>query len=146
MTAVTWEQKKVHGYLISFEPQMIRSSYKDHLSKLKYWLSYSRLFESYMSLSFWRLLKIFGDKNLEISRQDQKTFYSYATSSSKIVSYSRQTLAVKLLGKICMQYLLFRIIPLTAANLEYCFWLCISSLLPKNLLLPQLVYFVFKLI
>ena len=33
------ETKKVHGYLISFEPQMVRSSYKDHLSKLKYRLS-----------------------------------------------------------------------------------------------------------
>ena len=109
--------KKVHGYLISFEPQMIRSSYKDHLSKV------SRLFKSYMSLSFWRLLKVFGDKNLEISRQDLKTFYSYATSSSKIMSHSRQTLAVKLLVKIYMQYLLFRIIPLLAANLRYCFWL-----------------------
>ena len=27
--------KKVHGYLISFEPQMVRSSFKDHLGKLK---------------------------------------------------------------------------------------------------------------
>ena len=33
------ETKKVHGYLISFEPQMVRSSYKDHPSKLKYRLS-----------------------------------------------------------------------------------------------------------
>ena len=74
-----WQQlpgnKKVHGYLISFEPQMIRSSYKEHLSKL------SRLFKSYM-LIFWRLLKVFGDKNLEISHQDLKTFYSYATNLS----------------------------------------------------------------
>ena len=31
--------KKVHGYLISFEPQVVRSSYKDHLNKLKYRLS-----------------------------------------------------------------------------------------------------------
>ena len=52
---------------------MIQSSYKDHLSKLKYRLSYSQLFESYM-LSFWRLLKFFGDKNLEISRQDLNIF------------------------------------------------------------------------
>ena len=122
MTAVTWEQKKVHGYLMSFEPQMIRSSYKDHLSKLKYRFSYSRLFESYMSLSFWRLLKFFGDKNLEISRQDLKIFYSYATSSSKMMSHSSQILAVKLLGKICMQHLLFRMIFLIAINLKYCFW------------------------
>ena len=86
--------KKVYGYFISFEPQMIRnSSYKDHLSKLKYRLSFSRLFESYMALSFWRLLKFFGDKNLEISRQDLKTFYSYATSSSKIMSHSSQIFA-----------------------------------------------------
>ena len=35
----------------------------------------------------------------------------------KIMSHSSQTLAVKLLGKICMQHLLFRIIPLIAANL-----------------------------
>ena len=33
------------------------------------------------------------------------------------MSHSSQTLAVKLLGKICMQHLLFRIIPLIAANL-----------------------------
>ena len=33
------ETKKVHGYLILFEPQMVRSSYKDHPSKLKYRLS-----------------------------------------------------------------------------------------------------------
>ena len=33
------EAKKVHGYLISFEPQMVRSLYKDHSSKLKYRLS-----------------------------------------------------------------------------------------------------------
>ena len=58
---------------------MMQNSYKDHLSKLKYRLSYSQLFESYM-LSFWRLLKFFGDKNLEISRQDLNTLYSYATS------------------------------------------------------------------
>ena len=31
--------KKVHGYLISFEPQMVRSSYKDHVSNLKSRLS-----------------------------------------------------------------------------------------------------------
>ena len=27
------EIKKVHGYIISFEPQMVQSSYKVHLSK-----------------------------------------------------------------------------------------------------------------
>ena len=32
MTAVIWGAKKVHGYIISFEPQMVRSSFKDHLS------------------------------------------------------------------------------------------------------------------
>ena len=26
--------KKVHGYLISFEPHMVQSSYKDHLIRL----------------------------------------------------------------------------------------------------------------
>ena len=41
----------------------------------------------------------------------------------KIMSHLSQTLAVKLLGKICMQHLLYRIIPLIAANLKYCFWL-----------------------
>ena len=102
---------------------MIRSSYKDHLSKLKYRLSYSWLFENYMPLSFWRLLKFFGDKNLEISCQDLKTFHSYATSSSKIMSHSSQILAVKLLGKICIQHLLFRIIRLIPANLKYWVWL-----------------------
>ena len=45
-------QKKVQGYLISFEPQMVRSSFKGHLSKLKYRFSYDWLFESYMSVSF----------------------------------------------------------------------------------------------
>ena len=39
------------------------------------------------------------------------------------MSHSSRTLAVNLLGKICMQHLLFRIIPLIAANLKYCFWL-----------------------
>ena len=33
------ETKRVHGYVISFELQMVQSSYKDHLSKLKYQLS-----------------------------------------------------------------------------------------------------------
>ena len=44
------------------------------------------------------------------------------------MSHSRQTLAVKLLVKISMQYLLFRIIPLFAANLKYCFWLVKDTL------------------
>ena len=46
------ETKKVDDYLISFEPQMVRGSYKDHPSKLKYRLSYGWSFESYISLSF----------------------------------------------------------------------------------------------
>ena len=83
MTAVIWGQKKVHGYLISFEPQMLQSSFKDHLSQLKYQLSYGWLFESYMSV-----LSFFGDDCLESFRQDLKTFNSYARSSSKIMSHS----------------------------------------------------------
>ena len=39
------------------------------------------------------------------------------------MSHSSQILAVKLLGKICIQHLLFRIIRLIAENLKYCFWL-----------------------
>ena len=60
---------------------------------------------------------------MEISRQDLKTFFSYAASSSKIMSHSSQIVALELLEKICMQYLLFRIIPVIAGNLEYCFCL-----------------------
>ena len=53
------ETKKVHDYLIYFEQQMVQSSYKDHLSKLKYRLSLGWLFESYILLSFWQLLTFF---------------------------------------------------------------------------------------
>ena len=37
-----------------------------------------------MSVSFWLLLSFFGDNYLKGFRQDLITFYSYATSSSKI--------------------------------------------------------------
>ena len=74
MTAVFWEEKKVHGYLISFEPPMVQSSFKDHLSKLKYRLSLGWLFESYMSASFWLLLSFFSDNYLESFRKRPKSF------------------------------------------------------------------------
>ena len=89
------ETKKVDDYLISFEPQMVRGSYKDHPSKLKYRLSKGWSFESYISLSFWWFLTLFGDNYVESSRQDLKTSYSYAISSSKM----------------------------SHSNLKYCFWL-----------------------
>ena len=116
------ETKKVPGYFISFEPQMVRSSNKDQLSKLN--IDRHKVGCSKVTYRWrWRLLTFFGDNCLENSRQDLKAFYSYDTSSSKMMSHSSETLAVKLLGKICMQYLRFRIILLTATNLKYCFWL-----------------------
>ena len=35
-TSYIYKKKKVHGYLISLEPQVVRIPYKDHLNKLKY--------------------------------------------------------------------------------------------------------------
>ena len=54
--------KKVHGYLISFEPQMVRSSYNDHLCKLKY------------RFSIGLVIRKLDDNYLESSRQDLKFF------------------------------------------------------------------------
>ena len=78
--------KIVHGYLISFVPQMVQSSYKDHLirlflrsTKLKYRLPKGRLFESYRPLSFWRLSTFYGDDYLESFHQDLKTFWKLKT-------------------------------------------------------------------
>ena len=63
---------------------MMGSSFKYHLSKLKYRLPLGWLFESYMLVNFWQLLSFFGDNYLESFRQDQKRFIHMLQAVQKL--------------------------------------------------------------